>query len=505
MRGDPAMKLGYHSWWIAGLVLPATALRPAEPLAIVAPAGPDHLSSEEAKRDARVLVRALNELHPALTKYRTPEEIAAAFARFEARAGGARTRGEMFLAAAELTAAIRCGHTWPQPRFNQSPAVAALLTERADKLPLHLVFVEGRWLVTASADPAVRPGDELLALGGIDAPNMAARMMPYLRADGSSDGKRLVQLCHIGETSQMDFIWPLLHPPTGGFYEATVRHSDGASEKNRIAAITFAERKTRLAATGVKPQSDDWTRVTRGDTCVLTLPTFAFWNNPFDWRGYLDATFAELAKNETKFLVVDLRANEGGSGDIGPALLARLIRQPLKVPANLPYGAYERVPYILARYLDTWDFNFFDRTGRVEKEGERRYLLKTKVQADVTIEPHPQPFAGRTFFLIGAENSSATFLLARLVKLSGAATLVGQPTGGNLRGLNGGELCWVTLPASGVGVDIPLVAGIPPTPQPDAAIEPDVAVRRTFAGLAAGRDPEWEAVARLIDDARRAR
>ena len=49
-----------------------------------------------------------------------------------------------------------------------------------------------------------------------------------------------------------------------------------------------------------------------------------------------------------------------------------------------------------------------------------------------------------------------------------AATLVGQPTGGNLRGLNGGQLAWITLPASGVAVDIPLLAAIHPGDPPDA-------------------------------------
>ena len=44
------------------------------------------------------------------------------------------------------------------------------------------------------------------------------------------------------------------------------------------------------------------------------------------------------------------------------------------------------------------------------------------------------------------------------VQRAGAATLLGQPTGGNLRGLNSGQICWVTLPVSGVGVDIPAAA-----------------------------------------------
>ena len=464
---------------------------------LAAQAAPE-LSADQAQQDARVLRRALVELHPALYKYRSEAEISAAFARFETRASGARTRAEMFLAASEVTAAIRCGHTWPNPRFNQKPAVTALLTERPDKLPFHVVLVESRWLITASAISELDAGDELLALSGVAAPGITVEMMPYLRADGARDGKRLIQLSHEDETSQMDFIWPLLHPPVAGRYPLIVKRTDGRTEQLAVPAITLADRRALLSPS--TQTAAKWTTEYRGDLCILTLPTFSFWNNAFDWRAYLTKLFADLATKGTRHLVIDLRANEGGSGEIGPFIVSHLIRDPLPLPAFQPISAYERVPYILARYLDTWDFGFFDRTGQVEKLGDRRYLIKTRMAAAgaAAIAPQAVPFAGKTYVLIGGQNSSATFVLANFVKLSRAATLIGQPTGGNLRGLNGGELCWVNLPNSGVGVDIPLLGSFPVPEQPDAGVEPDILVIRTFDARAAGRDVEMEKALGLI-------
>ena len=95
---------------------------------------------------------------------------------------------------------------------------------------------------------------------------------------------------------------------------------------------------------------------------------------------------------------------------------------------------------------------------------------------------------------MGPENSSATFALAQLVKQTGAATLVGQPTGGNQRGLNGGQLAWVNLPNSGVAVDIPLLASSYRIDTPDASVTPDVLVKRSFDLQAAGRDQEMAAI-----------
>ncbi len=90
--------------------------------------------------------------------------------------------------------------------------------------------------------------------------------------------------------------------------------------------------------------------------------------------------------------------------------------------------------------------------------------------------------------LVDAMNSSATFSFARLVKDAGLGTLIGEPTGGNRRGTNGGAFLFLRLPATGIEVDIPLIGSFPTTPQPDAGIVPDVVVRPTPADIAAGTD-----------------
>ncbi len=178
----------------------------------------DGLTPEQSARDVKILKRTLLEMHPALTKYRSQADIEAAFMRFEARGNAARSAADMYLAASEMAAAIRCGHTWTNV-LNQEGASKSTLLENADKLPFTLMLVANRWLVLASADAAVDTGDEILSVNGMKAADMVAAMMPYLRADGSSDGKRLRQLSHNrGDFSQMDIIWPLLSPPRNGRY-----------------------------------------------------------------------------------------------------------------------------------------------------------------------------------------------------------------------------------------------------------------------------------------------
>jgi hypothetical protein len=462
------------------------------------------LTEAQAQQDVRVALRALRELHPALTKYQTTAESDTAFARFEARGNAAKTPIEMYLAVAELAASIRCGHTWANTS-NQGGAVRAALFDAKNKLPLLMTLVESRFLVLASADVRVKAGDEIVSINGKTVSEIVSMMMPYLRADGSSDGKRLYQLNHDRfDRSMMDVVWPLISPPTDGVYALGVRDATGRESLLRLAAMTFSERSAALKSQGTIEQSSasneakQWTLKIDNNVATMTLPTFSFWQTKFDYNAWLSEAFARLARENITHLIIDIRANEGGDGAINRALLSYLLKTPFTWPEYRPIVAYERVPYILAKHLDTWNYDFFDRTGNVEKIGEKQFVFLPRANVDRTIKPVEKPFAGKTYLLVSPENSSATFHLAWLAKLSGAATLVGERTGGNVRGLNATELTWVTLPHSGASFDIPLISQLPVVPQPDASVTPDTVVTPTFAARRAGRDEAMEAALRLV-------
>lgn len=451
-------------------------------------AAPD-LSAAEAQRDLRILQRALVELHPGLYRYATPAQLDAEFRAAQDAVAEGASRAQLYLLATRLAAAVRCGHTWTNPS-NQTPVVQALLGQRT--LPLVLRFVEGRVWVVASASPAVPAGSELLAIEGRTPAQITAALLPYLRADGSSDGKRLAQLDDDLNGGAMQRLFPLLFPPEAAGWRLRLA---GGGEV-RVPALGASAREQALRQAGWREPDEAW-RLTRvGDAAVLSLPTFAFWRGGFDWAGFLDRSFDELAARGVTRLVIDLRANEGGDDAIGRALLSRLIHQPFTQAGSRRESAYERVPYELARYLDTWDFGFFDRTGTVTPTGGRNWRLADS--PPTVVEPAARPFQGRVVALVGPQNSSAGYLVARDLQAAGAATLLGRPTGGNLRGLNGGQLAWVTLPASGVAVDIPLVANFSAGNPPDSGVQPDVTVAPRWADLAAGVDTELAAALRLL-------
>ncbi len=447
------------------------------------------LTAKQAASELKLLQRALTELHPGLYRYISADQLDAEFARAAVEVADGVDAVQMYRIASRLSAVVRCGHTWTNP-LNQSEAMQARLAG-LPVLPVHVRLLGDRLLVTASSDPAVRANDEIIDIDGRNSAELVADLMPYLRADGSSDGKRRSQIDSTFDGGAMDRLLPLLHPPVDGHYQMRLRDWRGVARNVAVATTTITARESALLAAGVVPESDAWRFQIDGSVATLTLPTFSFWRDDFDWKGFLDRSFESLAARRIERLIIDLRQNEGGDDAIGDALLSHLIVKPNTFPAPRAESAYERVPYRLARYLDTWDFDFFDRTGKVVRGSGRNWVLREQ-PTDRVIVPVSKPYRGRVAALVGPRMSSAGYLIARDLKATGAATLVGQTTGGNLRGLNGGQLAWITLPYSGVAVDIPLLAWMPKTAQPDRGVDPDIAVVTTVQDVIAGKDVERE-------------
>ena len=450
------------------------------------------LGAADAQRDLRILQRAFTALHPGLYRYATPEQIAAAFEQAQAAVSQGCSRAELYLQASRLAAEVCCGHTWASA-YNQRQDLVEHLFARADKLPLTLRWVEDRALVTGSAADGLSAGSELLAIDGRPVADIRDALLPLLRADGRHAGARLKRLSQLDSGPNggaMDRLFPLRFAPREGRYTLTVRERGNAGIRTPVVAATTTAARDML----LPPPRTDWSLRIDGDTGLLTLPTFAFWRSDFKPEPFLRQAFAALAG--VPLLIIDQRSHEGGDDAIGRLLLSHLLRAPLQLPGYRVESAYERVPYALARYLDTWDFGFFDRTGQVSKGAGRNWLLPDS--AGTSTEPVVAPYAGRTVVLVGPQNSSAGFLFARDVQRSGAATLLGQSTGGNLRGLNGGQIAWINLPASGVGVDIPLLASVAPGDPPDADVVPEVQVPPRWSDAVAGIDTEMVAARALV-------
>ncbi len=453
--------------------------------------------------DVAIVRQAWETMHPGLYRYSTPAEITARLDGLAANWAAPGSFRERFLALTRVTASVRCGHTYPSPYNGGEAVVSRLYPDRA-LVPFRFVWLAGAMVVTQddSLERAFARGTAVTAIDGVASTEILARLMPLARADGSSDVKRisLMEVRGGDEYETFDIHLPLVLPLRDA---AAFTLADGRVVHARLA--TLAERKAN-APEAVQPQGDanPWTLETgAAGIARLTMPGWALYNSDFDWETWLGAAMDGLTSDGARGLIVDLRGNEGGE-DCGDVILSRLVARDLPLSRSQRFVRYRRAPEALHPYLDTWDRSFLDWGDQAVPDASRPgfYRLTRYDDDGVTrlIRPQGRRFTQPVVVLCDASNSSATFGFAEALKDSGVATLLGTPTGGNRRGINGGAFCFLKLPTSGLEVDLPLIATFPDTPQPDAAIVPDVFVPTTAADIAAGRDPQMTAAtARILN------
>jgi hypothetical protein len=466
----------------------AAALAPS-----MAIAAPEDLPAGALVEDVRALRRVYETLHPGLLRYLTPPEAATAFERLEAEAADVRSLEAAYVTLSRFLGRVRCGHTYAN-FYNQTRAVQARLFDRPDRLPFHFLWLGDRMVVTA--DPTgtgIAPGSEVVRLNGRPAGEVLAGLMSVARADGGADGKRrrLMSVQATDGYESFDVFHSLL-------FGARSRHTlevvgpDGRTRSASVDGLSLEARRAQRKVTEPDGDQPIWTLERLGDAAVLTMGDWGLYDSGWDWRGWLDRQMDQLVADGVPRLIVDVRANEGGI-DCGDVLAARLTDRTLRPAPVRRLVRYRRVPDDLKPMLDTWDRSFDDWGDAAVLFDDRYFSLERGAEVDGEIVPKGPRYQGAVSVLVGPQNSSATFNFAQMIQREGLGRLVGETTGGNRRGINGGAFYFVRLPATGLEVDLPLIGQFPPEPQPDAGVEPDVFAPQTSEAIAAGRDAALEA------------
>jgi hypothetical protein len=451
--------------------------------------------------DIALLRELLTRMHPGLYRYASPRAIDAGLARLEQRWAALDLAGQ-FLALARFLATIQCGHSYPN-FFNQSAAVKAALFDRPTRLPFTFTWVGDQMVVLdgSISGTELPRGSVIKAINGEPAGALLKKLIPYVRADGGNDGKRRALLSVTGADGLETF--DIFHgliagtPGAANGGPATGRHrlrfrAPGA-RRDAWADVPTLSLADRLARVPQKAKSDqpiwDWTMRDDG-IAVLRMDSWALYNSKWQWQDWLNDRLDSLSG--AKGLIVDIRENEGGN-DVGDAILARLANRDIARPPYRRLVRYQSVPDSLRPHISTWDNRFYDWGDSVRRVDDR-FFEQVGDDASPVIAAKGPRVAVPMAVLTSAQNSSATFGFAQLCRASGLGTLVGETTGGNQRGINGGGFFFAKLPDSGLSFDLPLVGTFPKGPTPaDAGITPDVRVPRTIGDIAAGTDSQLAA------------
>jgi Peptidase family S41 len=466
----------------------ATATFPGAALATTPATGPG---------DIAVVREILMTLHPGLYRYNSPKTIDQALRKLEQTWSTLPDLASRYLNLSRFLATIKCGHSYAN-FFNQTKHVSADLFDRRSRLPFAFQWIEGQMVVTQdqSGTNSLPRGTIVKEINGLDVKDMLTRLLPYVRADGNNDAKRraLLSVSGADKLETFDIFHGLVYgaprnkagEPKGGFHHMRIRLPNTASDITvDLPALTLAERQTFYNAPDYKGDSPVWDWTMRPDgVAVLKMDGWALYNSTWKWEAWLNDRLDSL--KSAKGLVVDIRENEGGL-DCGDILLARFAGKDIVKPRADRLVRYRETPEHLNRYLDTWDNSFRNWGDQVEPFNDHFYKLKRWDDDGILAAKGAQVITPMAV-LTSPQNSSATFQFASLTKQLGLGTLVGEATGGNQRGINGGAFFFARLPESGIEFDVPLIGYFPQFKMPDAGVAPDIKVSTSAKAIAEGSD-----------------
>jgi Peptidase family S41 len=452
--------------------------------------------------DIAVLSEILTTLHPGLYRYNSPKTIDQALGALERTWSAQPDLAARYLNLSRFLATLKCGHSYAN-FFNQTKQVKAELFDRRTRLPFAFRWIEEQMVVTQdqSGTNSLPRGTIVKEVNGLSTQRMLAQLLPYVRADGNNDAKRRALLSMTGadELETFDIFHGLIYgapgsskgEPKEGFHRLRVRLPGSVSDVwVDLPALSLADRQTFYRAPNYRGDGPVWDWTMRPDgVAVLKMDGWALYNSTWKWEAWLNDRLDSL--KGAKGLVVDIRENEGGL-DCGDILLARLAGKDIVKPRADRLVRYQKTPEHLNRYLDTWDNSFRNWGDQVEPFNDRFYKLKRWDDDGILAAKGPRvttPMA----VLTSPQNSSATFQFASLTKQLGLGTLVGETTGGNQRGINGGAFFFARLPESGIEFDVPLIGYFPLAQMPDAGIAPDIKVSTSAKAIAVDSDNQMEA------------
>ena len=472
------------------------------------------LSREQVREDLDVLKKALIALHPGLFRYIDREKLEKEFAEATASVVGPTPENDVFLLYSQLTEKIKCGHTYLNP-YNQNSIVRDRIFNGKTYFPFYFRIVNGKFIVTENASSSsLAIGSEITRINDVSVKDIIKKLLSVAKGDGNSTLEHRINSLELTRFEAeryalFDMYFPLFFPLKAETFK--IEAIDFATKKPtnfQVPALTRSDRKQEMAKRyGRAPNYDDGWKfdIQENSTAYLKIGNFITWRlKTIKFKEFLANAFTEMRAKSIKNLIIDVRENGGGDMDPGFELSRYLAKEKLA-----PYAESRRLirnasanPEI-AKYVSTYDDAILNGVKNGLPADQYRKLDANYFQVlgredYPAVEPYENRFTGRAFVIADSSNASATFQFLEYVQKHRLATIVGQVTGGNKQGINGGNFLSLTLPNSKAEVDIPLYYQAPLNPQNDESIVPDIIVKRNAADIGSRVDRELAAIRAII-------
>jgi C-terminal processing protease CtpA/Prc len=457
----------------------------------------EKIPSKSLLKDYELIETMVLEVHPGTYRYSDSTQIRAALDELKATFQKPLTHGEAYLAMSKVTAAIQCDHT--KPGFNnQNKIINSVIHRQKDKLPFTFKWIDNEMIIihNATNNSALMPGVEVLSINDVSVLDIQKAMLPYIGADGATDGNRLYKMEVNGydfRYNAFDIFYPLLFPMKDSQLKLVLKYKENLPLMVEVETLTRAERSAILESrnTGFPKNRDEmWSfRVTdkkdreySANVGILTINSFGLmgWKKmTIDYKAFLAKAFKELKEQKIDNLIIDIRENNGGNDEMKRELFTYFDfdKKAAKIKRQ-GRTRYLNFPESLKPFVQTWGDNpwFFNLKPDETKEG---YYIFNENFSMKGFKQKKDAFKGKIYILMSAANTSLAYYTANDFKRLNIGTLIGQETGGNVNDINGGQILFLRLPHSQIEIDFPVMGGFMIEKQPNQGVKPDFEIKRS--------------------------
>ncbi|PIE86763.1 MAG: hypothetical protein CSA03_03750 [Bacteroidetes bacterium] len=401
-----------------------------------------NLSPSQLQEDFEILVKSLRENHPGLYDFAPKSEFDSLAALYQRAFSDSMKPSAFHVLVRKFVANIGCGHTTARP----SQAWYAHVKENPKQIPMH-VIVEGDQLYVKkifSSNVSEWKGYKILSIDGRSSSDILFDFKSITEHDG------------VGTVMVIRSVERLFQTYYTFLYGSKDIYTVELEKENRESIELVLKGKAAL------PYQVDWPidmavdlGINHANFGILHEPTeiAVIDMSSFPREGYKKfyrELFKELAVHDSIPLVIDLRGNGGGYFPTGNLLLRYLMDEEFTMDFQKPRHFTKRNKHLSMDFASKMTrFMFTTIPDRNKQDPDRNYQIKYK-------PIKKNHFDGDIYVLTdGLTFSTGSFVASKLKERRGAI-VIGEETGGGAVGFNA-VLSWsLTLPNSGVRMNLPL-------------------------------------------------
>ncbi|MFN8347961.1 MAG: S41 family peptidase [Spirosomataceae bacterium] len=464
-------------------------------------------SVEQLRQDFSLMRHALEEAHPGIYRYTSPDSIRWIFDQTFQKLDHPMTERQFRRTVNPVFSYIRCGHTdiYPSKDYTRY-----LKKNKPKEFPLTVYYSQNqlRILQNRTDDSTLTVGTEILSLDGRSVAQVTDEMRRLIPSDGYNQ----------------TFKNTVINGSFGSFYRYLYGNNDtfnimvkDSTGQKRALVLTFTKppkttKKTppkpidtpkpntvpstppRSKPQIPKPDKRRNLRISDKDSSVAILDINTF--RDYKYRRFYRKSFRQIKEAPIQHLVIDLRANGGGLAAAGINLMSYLMDAPFIVYDSLE--ANRKRPSFNRHYGSKIQ-RFMARHFRSKK------ITPDKIQNIATGKVHKPnrkyAFKGNVYLLTNGGSFSAAAIFPSMIKqYNPRAVVIGRETGGGQYGCNAFISPYLTLPNTRAKVRIPMFKIVLHLPGRDKGrgVMPDIPVEFSFDDVRANRDRDMLKVYELV-------